>query len=178
MSLILVVNKRRPKIKLFNLSLVVLLVLSSIAFSQIDQESVISKKLILKAKKEKVWSALTDKNALSKWWHQGVVLEPYIGGKFYEPWGDNQLATGEVKNIRITEYIEFTWKEKYWASSESTICRFTLKEVNNITTLDIKHSGWETFKDEENRKKLIQGFHKGWDLLLPKLKRYLLVKSP
>jgi uncharacterized protein YndB with AHSA1/START domain len=71
------------------------------------------------------------------------------------------------------ESIEFTWQEKYWNASEVTTCTFSLKEVQGKTSLEVKHSGWDSFKDPENRKKFIEGFKMGWDFLLPKLKKYL-----
>lgn len=163
----------RLKIYLYNFFAVVLFSLNSIAFSQTNEENVISKKIVLNANKTQVWSALTSDDELSKWWNKGVKLKPFVGGEFYEPWGDNQLATGEVKNIKTESYIEFTWKEKYWQAEQRTICRFTIKKDQKNTILSVTHSGWETFKNLKNRQKLIRGFNKGWDSLLPKLKGYL-----
>ena len=139
--------------------------------------SVIQKKLILKVSKKKVWAALTRSNELDKWWHKGVILEPSIGGGFYEPWGVRQLATGTVLMLKPLQFIEFTWREKSWNILEKTKCSFTIKELAGTTTLYIEHSGWEIFKDKKKREELIKGFNKGWDALLPRLEKYMTSKK-
>ena len=137
-------------------------------------ELVIYKSLSLKATKQSVWAALTEERELKQWWGKGVKLEPRVGGQFYEPWGDGQLATGKVVHVNPKEDIRFTWREKYWASpGEVTACMFTIKETKGTTDLEVAHSGWESFSDLEKRKQLVEGFHKGWDLILAKLKKYL-----
>jgi uncharacterized protein YndB with AHSA1/START domain len=132
-------------------------------------EELIHKQIVLQTKKEKVWSALTDQNELGKWWNKGVKLDPYIGGQFYEPWGEGQLATGKVIDLKLHKFIKFTWKEKYWNPSENTVCTFFLEEAKEGTVLKVYHSGWESIKDLDRRKELVKGFNKGWDHLLPKL---------
>lgn len=136
-------------------------------------DNLILKSIVIKTTKKRLWSALTQEEELNHWWNKGVKLEPSIGGEFYEPWGDGQLATGKVIHVKILEEIEFTWQEKYWNLSEETICHFSLKEADGKTILEVKHSGWDTFKDPEYREKLIEGFKSGWDFLLPKLKKYI-----
>ncbi len=164
--------------KLIEFSSIMLLILGSLSFAGVKNEEVIYKKLILKASKEQIWSTLTDQNELGKWWNKGVRLEPYVGGQFYEPWGEGQLATGKVVDLKFQKFIKFTWKEKYWNSSESTVCTFFLEKVEKGTVLKIHHSGWESIKELSKRKKLIEGFQKGWDLLLPKLKKYVESEKP
>ena len=136
---------------------VVLLVFSGCTiFADTATEPVINKKLVLKASQEEVWSALTAHSELEKWWNKGVKLEPFVGGEFYEPWGDGQLATGKVLKLSPLKSIEFTWREKYWNVSEKTKCIFIIEKRSNTTVLHIKHSGWEVFKDEEKRKKMFK----------------------
>lgn len=134
----------------------------------------IHKKFVFKLNKKKIWLALTDANELGKWWGKGVLLEPLIGGRFHEPWGKQQLATGKVIRIKHDDFITFSWQEKYWDSSEETVCTFILKQIKGNTILEVKHSGWETFKDLKKRKKMINGFSKGWDNLLSRLQKYIL----
>jgi uncharacterized protein YndB with AHSA1/START domain len=153
--------------------ILMLFVSSCITDSNLKNENVIYKKIYLKAKKEKVWSALTDERELAKWWNKGVKLQPYRNGQFYEPWGEGQLATGSVINLKLQEFITFTWKEKYWSPSESSVCTFSIEEHKEGTMLKIHHSGWESISDLNKRKKLIEGFNQGWDVLLPKLVKYI-----
>gem|GEM_PF-1524524 len=162
-------------LKLFKIYMVMaLLFLSSVIHSDtIKKPIVIYKQLILSASKNKVWSALTENKELSKWWNKGVRLEPFFGGQFYEPWGEGQLATGKVLELKKMDSITFTWHEKYWKKYENTKCTFTLKELSGTTVLEVRHSGWEIFKDSEKRARLVKGFRKGWDDLLPKLKKHI-----
>ena len=158
--------------KQFTLIFLSLFSIASIASAPI-QNIIIFKELSFKLKKEKVWSALTDEKELSKWWNKGVRLEPKVGGEFYEPWGKDQLATGKVIGVEPHKRIQFSWKEKYFKTSENTICMFILSENKNGTTLQVHHTGWESFKDQQQRANLVNGFTKGWDLVLGKLKNYL-----
>jgi len=161
-------------LKLIKFFVVISLSLTSAnTYANNQENTTIYKTITLKANKTKIWGALTNEKELGKWWNKGVKLEPQIGGLFYEPWGDGQLATGKVITLKAQEYIEFSWQEKYWGPNEDTICRFTLKEINGKILLEVKHSGWDTFKDNENREKLMKGFIAGWDFLLPKLKKFV-----
>ena len=148
----------------------------SLTFSMSQAQTVsilrVHKTLVTKTSKNRVWKALTNEKELEKWWGKGVRLEPHPGGEFYEPWGDGQLATGKVLEVKKNDFIKFTWKEKYFQGSEQTTCNFFLSEKDGITTLEVNHHGWESFSDLEQRLKLIKGFEKGWDLLLERLKKY------
>ena len=117
-----------------------------------------------------LWNALTVEEELGRWWNKGVKLEPKVGGQFYEPWGKDQLATGEVLSLKPQEYIEFTWREKTWAPSQKTVCRFEVRKNSSGSVLIVKHSGWESF---EKPKPAMEGFKKGWDFFLAKLKKHL-----
>ena len=52
------------------------------------------------ASPEAVWKALTDPGKISQWWGEGVKIEPRVGGRFEEPWTDENdrriLTFGEV----------------------------------------------------------------------------------
>lgn len=146
---------------------------SSISSADSSLKPVIYKKVILSGGVDLVWSALTDHHELEKWWNKGVKLEPVVGGQFYEPWGNGQLATGVVLKLNPLKSIEFSWREKYWQKTKKTICEFTLEEASDKTTLYVRHSGWELFKNETRRQQLIKGFDQGWNSLLSKLKRHI-----
>jgi uncharacterized protein YndB with AHSA1/START domain len=133
----------------------------------------VHKVLSIKNSKSIVWDALTNQNELEKWWGKNVKLEARVGGQFYEPWGDGQLAVGKVLNLTNQKSITFTWKEKDWLTSEKTICKFSITRIKNITKLEIEHTGWESFKGLDKQKKIMNGFSKGWDFLLQKLKKHL-----
>lgn len=131
-----------------------------------------SKEVIIKAKPSVVWSMLTSEKHLGQWWNKGVRLEPFVGGDFYEPWGKGQLATGKVIKLVHAESITFTWKEKNWKAGQETLCTFYIKERNGRTFLRVQHSGWSSFSDLKERQQVMNGFKKGWDYFLGKLKNY------
>lgn len=153
---------------------ITLLVLSSVTYVHaVEKPIVIYKRLSLSSSKDGVWSALTEHKELSIWWNKGVQLEPFVGGKFYEPWGEGQLATGKVLKLKKLNSITFTWQEKNWKTFEHTQCTFTLKKLEGATILEVRHSGWETFKNAQKRARIVKAFSQGWDSLLPKLKKYI-----
>lgn len=131
----------------------------------------VNKTISIQAKKQRVWSALTDSTELAQWWNKGVKLESFVGGEFYEPWGDNQLATGKVLSVDVMKNIRFTWREKNWSEGQLSVCEFSLQEKDGVTVLTMKHSGWESFGDSKHQ--MAEGFSNGWDFLLPKLKSYV-----
>lgn len=157
---------------IFTLFIFTLISLSNTSVASEPTELIIQKSLNINLSKEQVWSALTNETELAKWWNQDVRLEPYVGGEFYEPWGDNQLATGTVLSVTPLETIKFTWKEKSWKAVEETICEFSIEENNGTTTLKIRHFGWETFPTA-TQKQMVDGFNSGWDSLLLKFKSYI-----
>ncbi len=138
-----------------------------------ENVEMIYKSIPIEASKDQVWKAVTTAQGLASWWGVGVRLEPFIGGEFYEPWGDDQLATGVVVDVSLEQSIKFTWREKYFSDEQSTICAFSMSESDGKTIFRMQHFGWESFKNEQRRKELINGFNQGWDVLLPRLKKHL-----
>ncbi len=150
-----------------------LIFIAHTVFANQGNENMITKTITVNVEQSVLWSALTTEEGLAKWWGANVRLEPKLHGEFYEPWGDGQLATGKVIAIAQGQMIQFTWQEKYWKPENLTSCKFSLQENNGTATLTLEHSGWESFPDLTEREKMISGFSKGWDYLLPRLKAYL-----
>lgn len=123
-----------------------------------------------------IWSALTEESELALWWNEGVRLEPKVGGAFYEPWGNGQLATGKVLEVVPNRRIRFTWQEKTWRPNQKTVCEFSIEIEKDQSVLKVSHSGWEVFS--ETRQAMMSGFSRGWDQILPKLHEYLIKKYP
>lgn len=147
------------------------ILMSYVSIAKASASAVINKSLSISANKERVWSVLTDEAELARWWNKGVKLEPFVDGEFYEPWGNDQLATGKVLFVEPVENIRFTWKEKTWSDDQQTVCEFSISEEEGVTTLLVKHSGWEVFQNSKDQ--MMDGFSQGWDFLLPKLKNYI-----
>ncbi len=76
----------------------------------------IEQEVTIEASPERVFDALT--NELSAWWGapylvsdaaKALILEPRIGGRFYEDWGDGQGAQwATVTSIKRNEVLELT----------------------------------------------------------------------
>ncbi len=123
-----------------------------------------------------IWNSLTDRDELENWWGEGIILEPKVGGRFCEPWQDddgvNRKAIGKVISLKPQKEIVFTWTESEWPKSASTQCSFFIKDDGKTRTLTMKHEGWESLP-EELRSKTLKDFNVGWTFHLRELKSYL-----
>lgn len=137
---------------------------------------IIEKTIKLRASSGWIWNALTDAGELENWWSEEVVLEPKVGGKFREPWedddGEEQLASGKVLEMKKEKLIVFTWKEKSWPKNAITECSFEIVDNGKERELTLTHSGWETLPEDE-REDIMKDFKVGWSYHLKELKSYL-----
>jgi uncharacterized protein YndB with AHSA1/START domain len=136
----------------------------------------IKQELTINATADKVFTALTKDTSF--WWGapyliddqlKGLVVEPKLGGKFYEDWGDNGGAIwGFVTQWKKNEIFEFTGKCGMGGSVNGVIC-FTLESKGGSTLLKLEHDavGHITEKTQS-------GYSFGWnDLLEKRLKAYV-----
>lgn len=125
---------------------------------------------------ERAWQALSSPGDVTSWWTDGVRLEAKVGGSFTEPWVDGkgkpQMATGKVELVEANSRIDFSWREKFWRDGETTRVSIRLSGTDQLTRLELTHSGWDVFKDETGvfqRK----GFASGWWSLLSSLSAHV-----
>lgn len=125
---------------------------------------------------DEIWWALTDPDQTEDWWGEGVIIEPRVGGKFCEPWEDDnggkQLASGKVISVTPKKEITFTWTEKNWPATAVTQCSIQISEEGNKQIVLLKHTGWETLPSEKRIQSIID-FRLGWTYHLKELKSYL-----
>lgn len=129
----------------------------------------------VKAPATEIWRALTDSEELENWWGD-VLLEPVIGGKFREPWedddGNEQEARGKVMVVKVNKQIVFSWRELDWPQKSKTVCSIEIEDKGIVRTIKLKQTGWETLP-EEFQKDIMKNFKIGWNYHLKELKSYL-----
>ncbi|MEM6805924.1 MAG: SRPBCC domain-containing protein [Bacteroidota bacterium] len=114
----------------------------------------------------KVWKALTDKNALSKWL-MPTDFEPVVGHKFQfktKPQGNfDGIVNCEVLEIIEYKKLSFSWSA---GASLQTVVSFVLTDLGEETRLDFEHKGFEGFLNRLIARNILAA---GW-------KRKILVK--
>lgn len=119
---------------------------------------------------EKVWHALTDKEALSQWFME-TNFEPVVGKSFTfrtkpAP-GFDGVVTGEVIAAERPRHLAYTWRG---GPLKETVMQFWLEPIGSATRVTLEHSGFSGAK--EMFPSFILQF--GWRKLLKKdLQNYL-----
>lgn len=115
---------------------------------------------------EKVWLALTDKDALSKWL-MPTDFEPVPGHKFQfktKPQGNfDGIVNCEVLEIVKHKKLSYSWST---GKSLHTVVSFVLTDLGEKTQLEFEHKGFEGFLNRLIARNILAA---GW-------KRKILVK--
>ncbi|MCV0426598.1 MAG: SRPBCC domain-containing protein [Roseibium sp.] len=107
----------------------------------------------------RLWEALL---APRLWWGEGVLLEPVPGGKFYEPWQDNQgqhHTHGRVVGIEAPAQLILKWWDDDWSFETDVIFQVSAQEQGSRVRL--LHTGWEA-APEAQQQGLIDAHRQGW----------------
>lgn len=136
----------------------------------------IRQEILINAPAEKVFSAITEDT--SYWWGapyliydelKGLVIEPKLGGLFYEDWGGGAGALwGTVTRWKQNETFEFTGRCGMGGAVNGVVC-FHLEKKGAATLLKLEHDavGHVTEKTQS-------GYSHGWnDLLEKRLKSFV-----
>ena len=121
--------------------------------------AVMVKTIYLKATREKVWSHLTDKELLARWFHEidqdmkdGVSFQ-YLS--FHQDKDDLKLMWGDVLEIDPPQKLVHTFTHE-WLKGVITTVTWELTEADGGTQLRMTHEGINTFAE-------LAGHDKGWD---------------
>lgn len=121
-----------------------------------------------------LWELLTSSEYLSKWWNKDLMLEPFVGGRFCEPWVDekgvHRLARGTVISLEVQKKILFTWNECSWLPETYTLCAFEIEPYSRGSKFRVTHGEWEVLGD--NASKTQKHFDRGWSALMDSLKAF------
>jgi uncharacterized protein YndB with AHSA1/START domain len=138
----------------------------------------VEKSIVVAAKPDRVWRAWTGE--IAKWWTKpyfidaeratGLTLEPQVGGRFMETWGDGGAGylLGQVVEWLPPHRLAFTWSESDWAGA-STVVKVKFEPDGQGTRVTLTHEGFERVPDGEGQR---SGYTAGWGDLLDKLKAY------
>lgn len=139
----------------------------------VDAEREIDMKVVVACPQDDVWRALTDNAAIREWWAPGVVIDPEVGGAFVEPWvdpsGRRLVTSGQVLEVIPGTRLALTWADHGWPYT--TFVEFTLAPHRHGTLLQLRHTGWEQWPDDE-RLTLMAAHIDGWEHHLAALTVY------
>jgi uncharacterized protein YndB with AHSA1/START domain len=123
----------------------------------------------------KVWTALTDKDEMKRWYFDLAEFRPVPGFQFRFNGGPSP----EKQYVHLCEVIEadpprklsYTWQ--YRGYPGVSLLSFELFAEGNKTRLVLRHSGIPDFP-ADNPDFAIENFEKGWDMIIhTNMKQYL-----
>jgi uncharacterized protein YndB with AHSA1/START domain len=141
---------------------------------------VVDKTLTIAAPPKRVWKAWVED--INRWWtkpyyndHErvtGLYMEPQLGGRFIEKWGENGegFLIGHVIEWLPPTRLAYTWSERTWAGAV-TVARLDFQpDGNGGTQLRFTQEGFERLAESDRQR---DGYEYGWGELSGRLKAYL-----
>ena len=95
---------------------------------------------------ETVWKALTDKDAMKKWYFDLAAFKPEPGFAFSFEGGSEErkyIHLCQVQEVIVNKKLSYTWKYKDYDGS--SLLTFELLPDGDKTKLKLTHEGLETF---------------------------------
>jgi uncharacterized protein YndB with AHSA1/START domain len=145
----------------------------------------VERTLTIAAPPERVWKAWTED--INKWWTKpyyndhalvtGLYMEPQLGGRFIEKWGEEGqgFLIGHVIEWLPPTRLAYTWSERGWGGVV-TVARLEFTSDNGGGThIRFTHEGFERLPESEQTR---HGYNEGWSELSSRLKSYLEKGSP
>ena len=121
---------------------------------------------------DKVWSALTTSETLSKWMmFKSNTFKPEVGHKFQFSGaeGYDQTIECEVKEVEEPNKLAYTWAAPGQDGQPSeTLVTFTLSEADGGTSLNLVQSGFDPDAKQE-----LGGAKGGWEYMFSELENVL-----
>ena len=117
---------------------------------------------VFNAPPEKVWKAITDKNAMKQWYFDIAEFEPRVGFEFQFVGGSEEKSY--VHLCKITEVIvgkKLTYSWQYKDIEGLSFVTFELFNEGGKTRLRLTHEGLETFKTDNpdfDKKSFVAGW--------------------
>jgi uncharacterized protein YndB with AHSA1/START domain len=144
--------------------------------NEAESSDTIIKEIVITARAERIFEALTDPRQRVKWWgaegkfqatHMESDLRP--GGAWLMRGtgmaGEPFTLRGEYRSIERPTLLEFTWIHESQQPDLLTVVRFDLTERDGATTVRLTHSGLTTQQSRES--------YRGWPWLLALLQAYV-----
>ena len=100
---------------------------------------------------------------IDRWWRRGPAyrisgrepgtlhLEPKLGGRIFEQYGERGSALHDVGTITIWEppkHLAFEWRSVTFVPGESTTVELWFEASAEGTRVTLEHRGWTTIRDD------------------------------
>ena len=110
---------------------------------------------------EKVWHAITDRDAMKKWYFDIAEFKPEVGFEFSftaSDKGKTFLHLCKVTEVEPGKKITYSWR--YDGEPGNSFVTWELFDEGDKTRLTLTHAGLETFPPKPEYAKT--NFEKGW----------------
>ena len=143
--------------------------------SVIDEETFTVRRTIrIAAPIEKVWSAVTEPEHISRWFGHAEFDRAAVGVTGTLSWPDNGSIPLRIEAIDAPKMISYRWSNDDAGGQpptqvddeHSTVFTFTLQTVAGGTVLTVVETGFETTSDPSAN---LESHRGGWDAELDKL---------
>lgn len=136
----------------------------------------IEREVLVKAPRERVWSAITAPEELTAWFGDTAEVDLRPGGEASFGWsGYGHSFRAVVETVEAPHRFSYRWASKSdtpLAAGPSTLVEFTLEEADEGTRVFVVESGFTSFPEEEYEQ-AIGGNETGWDAELADLVEYV-----
>lgn len=123
---------------------------------------------------EKVWNAITDKDAMKQWYFDLKEFRPEVGFEFQFEGGTKEksyLHLCKVTEVIVGKKLTYSWR--YDGYEGNSFVTWELFPEGNKTRVKLTHAGLETFP-ANNPDLAKENFVKGWtDILGESLQKFL-----
>ena len=115
---------------------------------------------------EKVWNAISNEEAVKKWF-MNIKFDSLVGGDYYIEEKPTDVWDGKIYGKIITfqapNLFEHTWKTNELA--EDTLVRWELEEVDGGTKLTLTHNHYTELQFNKH--------NEGWNYFVIEIEKYL-----
>jgi uncharacterized protein YndB with AHSA1/START domain len=145
---------------------------------------VITREMVLGAKRSEVWAALTTPEGLAGWWCKSASIDLQPGGEIAFNMGEQYgVHPARVEAVEAEELFAFSWRP--FQSEEgaeelphlSTRVEFRLEDHPRGTLLHLRETGFEALPGALAAKTLHEN-EAGWDEQLANLRSYIVTGHP
>lgn len=124
----------------------------------------IRKTIVIDAKPEVIFRAITDEKELTKWFPDQARLEPKVGGfvqfKFLEGGKENHRVEGRVLEIVPGRKISYSWTNMSDPDFPKTEVTWILEPAGDKTRVTLLHTGFDP------KNKWFDLHSKGWSYFI------------
>ena len=144
------------------------------AITQRGDTKVIEHSITLNASPDDVYKAISDVDAMSKWFTSRATGTTRVGGKYrfefeFEDSSRNHTMLGEFTALDAGKKVGYTWstvpEEGSVTEASSTLVEYAISGSGGQTRVDLVHSGFESNPPEQ----VISETDQGWGFFLPNL---------